>query len=69
LAVVLALPWLNPFALGPSPNVQPLLISWASAALTLGLVAVGRVCSAVLWRAAVWAWVAAAVLSAVLGLV
>ena len=68
LAVVLALPWLNPFALGPTPNVQPLLISWASAALALGLVAVGRVSSAVLWRAAVWAWVAAAVLSAGMGL-
>jgi len=68
LAVVLALPWLNPFALGPSPNVQPLLISWASVALALGLVAVGRLSSAVLWRAAVWAWVAAAVLSAGMGL-
>lgn len=68
LAVVLALPWLNPFALGPSPNVQPLLISWASAALALGVVAVGRVSSAVLWRAAVWAWVVAAVLSAGMGL-
>ena len=69
LAVILMLPWLNPFALGPSPNVQPLLISWASAALALGLVAVGRVSSTVLWRAAVWAWVAAAVLSAGMGLV
>ena len=69
LAVVLALPWLNPFALGPSPNVLPLLVSWSSVALALGLVAVGRVSSAVLWRAAVWAWVAAAVLSAGLGLV
>jgi len=68
LAVVLALPWLNPFALGPSPNVQPLLISWASAALALGLVAVGRVSNVVLWRAAVWAWVAAAALSAGMGL-
>ena len=68
LAITLALPWLNPFALGPSPNVQPLLLSWASVALTLGLVAVGRVRSAVLWRAAVWAWVAAAVLSAGMGL-
>ena len=68
LAVVLALPWLNPFALGPSPNVQPLLISWASAALALGLVAVGRVSSAGLWRAAVWAWAVAAVLSAGMGL-
>lgn len=68
LAVILMLPWLNPFALGPSPNVQPLLISWASAALALGLVAVGRLSAAVLWRAAVWAWVAAAVLSAGMGL-
>jgi O-antigen ligase len=68
LAVILMLPWLNPFALGPTPNVQPLLISWASAALALGLVAVGRVSSAVLWRAAVWAWVAASALSAGMGL-
>jgi O-antigen ligase len=68
LAFVLALPWLNPFALGPTPNVQPLLISWASVALALGLVVVGRVSGAVLWRAAVWAWVLAAVISAVLGL-
>jgi O-antigen ligase len=68
LAVVLSLPWLNPFALGPTPNVQPLLISWASAALALGLVAVGRASAAVLWRATVWAWVVAAVLSAGMGL-
>jgi O-antigen ligase len=34
----------------------------------LGLVAVGRVSAAVLWRAAVWAWVGAAVLSAGMGL-
>jgi len=68
LSVVLALPWLNPFALGPTPNVQPLLISWASAALALGLVAVGRASGTVLWRAAVWAWVGAAVLSAGMGL-
>ena len=68
LAVLLALPWLNPFALGPSPNVQPLLLSWACAALALGVVAVGRVRTDLIWRAAVWAWVAASVLSAGLGL-
>jgi len=69
LSAALVLPWINPFALGPTPNVQPLLLSWGCVALALGLVMAGRVCSVVLWRAAVWAWVAAAVLSAVLGLV
>jgi len=68
LAVLLTLPWLNPFALGPSPNVQPLLLSWACAALALGVVAGGRVRTDLIWRAAVWAWVAASVLSAVLGM-
>lgn len=66
--VVLVLPWINPFALGPSPHVQPLLVSWACAALVLGVVAAWRVRAGVLWGAVVWAWVTAAVLSAVMGL-
>ena len=38
---LLILPWLNPFAPGPSPAVVPLLFSWACAATLLGL-RVGR---------------------------
>lgn len=68
LAVLLTLPWLNPFALGPAPNVHPLSLSWACAALVLATVAFARVDTNTLWRAAVWAWVAAAGTSAVLGL-
>lgn len=34
---LLFLPWLNPFAPGPSPAVAPLLFSWACAAALLGL--------------------------------
>ena len=68
LAALLTLPWLNPFALGPSPNAQPLLLTWACVALALGVVAVGRVRVATLWQAAAWAWVAAAALSSALGL-
>ena len=34
---LLVLPWLNPFAPGPSPSVIPLLFSWACAASLLGL--------------------------------
>lgn len=68
LVALLTLPWLNPFALGPSPNVQPLLLTWACAAGALGLVAFGRVRVATLWQAAVWAWALAAALSSALGL-
>ena len=34
---LLLLPWLNPFAPGPSPAVVPLLFAWACAASLLGL--------------------------------
>ncbi len=34
---LLLLPWLNPFAPGPSPAVVPLLFSWVCAAALLGL--------------------------------
>lgn len=35
--IVLLLPWLNPFAPGPSPAVAPLLFAWGGAAALLGL--------------------------------
>lgn len=61
----IALPWLNPFAPGPSPAIMPLLFSWACAAAFLGM-----------WRhdprrwisVAAWAWLAAGLLSSVIGL-
>jgi O-antigen ligase len=59
----LALPWLNPFAMGPSPAVIPWLVTVASLAIVL------------LWAHQVrladlapGAWLAAALISAVLGL-
>ncbi|TAG34508.1 MAG: polymerase [Polaromonas sp.] len=36
-ALLIVLPWLNPFAPGPSPAVVPLLFSWACAAALLGV--------------------------------
>jgi O-antigen ligase len=61
----IALPWLNPFSPGPSPAIMPLLFSWACAAALLGM-----------WRhdprrwisVAAWAWLAAGLLSSVIGL-
>ena len=38
--LLLALPWLNPFAPGPSPGVVPLTVSW--------------LCAMIVWVAAVW---------------
>jgi len=63
--LLVALPWLNPFASGPTPATLPLLFSWACAAALLGM-----------WRhgtsrwvfVAAWAWLAAGLLSAVIGL-
>src|SRR5688572_5398968 len=63
--LLIALPWLNPFAPAPSPAVMPLLFFWACAAALLGM-----------WRhdarrwisVAAWAWLAAGLLSSVIGL-
>lgn len=68
--LLIALPWLNPFSPGPTSSVGPLLFAWWCAALLLGLNALapqrlagGR------WVAAIaLAWLAAAALSAVMGL-
>lgn len=67
---LIALPWLNPFSPGPSPAVLPLLFSWACAAALIGLACVApqRVWGARLVEATALAWLAAAMLSAALGL-
>lgn len=67
---LIALPWLNPFAPGPTPAAVPLLFSWACAAMLLGMWrwAPDR------WRAGrwmpamAWAWLAAGLISSVIGL-
>jgi O-antigen ligase len=61
--VFIALPWLNPFSFGPAPSVVPWLVTLASLALVLLLAA--RVGLAELAPAA---WLAAAVISALFGL-
>lgn len=64
------LPWLNPFSPGPTPAVLPLLFSWVCAAL-VGLaliVARRRGSSQSLVRALALAWLVAASLSALIGL-
>lgn len=60
---LLAVPWLNPFAPGPSAAVAPLMFAWLCAALALGLAP---------WRdprIVAWAWLAAALVSAAFGIV
>ncbi len=61
--LLLALPWLNPFSPGPTPSVMPWLFSMACGALALPLA------NRLDWpRLAMQAWLAAALVSAVLGL-
>ena len=61
--VLLALPWLNPFSPGPTPSVAPWLFSMACAALALPLA------KGLDWpHIAFKAWLAAALVSAALGL-
>ncbi len=68
--LLLTLPWLNPFAPGPTPAVMPFLISWGCIALvTLVLLwAHQRAQQAAMLHAVVLAWVTAACLSALIGL-
>lgn len=67
---LLALPWLNPFTFGPTPSVGPWLFSIACAGAALGIVAVTKPRSDRLdWaRAIAGAWLIAALISAVIGL-
>ena len=58
---LLALPWLNPYAPGPSAAVGPLLFAWLCASLVIGLA---------VWRDArlvAWSWLVAALVSAAFG--
>ena len=59
----IALPWLNPFSFGPSPAVVPWLVTLASLAAALPWLARVR-----LAEVAPGAWLVAALLSSVLGL-
>jgi O-antigen ligase len=68
--VLITLPWLNPFSPGPMPAAVPLMFSWAcAAALIAGCgFASGRFDTERLVRAVAGAWLFAALLSALLGL-
>lgn len=63
ICVLIALPWLNPFSLGPSPAVVPWLVSMGSLALLLPWLS-----RAVLREWVARAWLMAALISAVFGL-
>ncbi len=67
---LITLPWLNPFTFGPSPGVVPLLFSLACAAAVLGVsgVSPGVRLLERLVRATATAWLLAALLSSLLGL-
>jgi O-antigen ligase len=67
---LIAIPWLSPFSPGPLPAAVPLLVSWACVAALLGWVGlVGRRIDQRHATAAVAnAWLLAALVSAVLGL-
>lgn len=67
-ALLIVLPWVNPFAQRPSSTVQPMLVSVACAALLLAVSALARTSRQALWRAACWAWVLAAAVNAAFAL-
>jgi hypothetical protein len=62
------LPWLNPFSPGPTPAVVPFLFSWACFAMTILIVAMAKVDRTTLFRCAAMAWLLAACVSALIGL-
>lgn len=68
--LLIALPWLNPFSPGPTSSVGPLLFTWWCAALLLGLCAWApqRLAGGRWVTVIASAWLAAAALSAAMGL-
>ena len=68
--MLMVLPWLNPFAPGPSPAVVPLLFSWICGAILLIVVGVWapQNLSGSLARTMAMAWLVAGLLSGVIGL-
>lgn len=74
IALLVALPWLNPFATGPSPAVLPWLLALAATAGLLSLratslTAPGDAFLVRRWaRPVAWAWLLAGVASSVIGL-
>ncbi|MBS0315521.1 MAG: O-antigen ligase C-terminal domain-containing protein [Proteobacteria bacterium] len=67
--LLIALPWLNPFAPGPSAAAVPLMFSWACAALLLVLCVhlPRRALIGALVSAAAWAWLVAGLISSLIG--
>ena len=65
VVAMMALPWLNPWTSGPSPEVMPWLMTFACLAAVLGAMPQGRAA----WVAPVaLAWLLAALLSSAMGL-
>jgi O-antigen ligase len=68
--LLIALPWINPFATGPAPAIVPLMFSWVCIGSLLGLWS-GRslgFSGARLDAVMAWAWLIPGLLSAVIGL-
>lgn len=70
IVITITAPWLNPFTFGPSPGVVPLLFSWACAAAVLAAcgVSLGVLSRVRLVLATATAWLLAALLSSLIGL-
>jgi O-antigen ligase len=61
-------PWLNPFSPGPTPAVIPFVFSWFCVALMLLVIALAKANCDTIFRSASLAWLVAASLSALIGL-
>lgn len=68
VVVFVLLPWLNPFSPGPTPAVGPFLFSWLCLSLTLLVVATADVERDAVFRSATIAWLLAACISALIGI-
>ncbi|WP_096666121.1 PglL family O-oligosaccharyltransferase [Polaromonas sp. AET17H-212] len=67
--LLIALPWLNPFAPVPAPAVVPLLFTWTCISLLLGVRGCGRDRLCGRWvSVTAWAWLAAGLASSLIGL-
>jgi len=64
---LLVIPWINPFAPGPSPAALPLLVSWFCILAIAGFAVARRMAVERLISVVVWSWLIAGLISCAIG--
>ena len=67
-ALLVLVPWINPWSDWPAPNLLPSLVNAVCAALMIGVIVLSRMTRRAMWQAACWGWLIAAIANTLLAL-